>query len=323
MYLWWGVSDITARKPAEVIRIIEETDMTHVFFDRLLGDETVPAIREIRKRYPNFTCMNHYAPSRSKAYANSGGAGLNPHILSELSLSYFGEEEYITWSNILPAKPGEAFSTHSIAAGDLITRSCLYYAGWAMPFHSLYVPAWPWAGLENRPMWELANRFNTLLAARIAFEWGEDPRDLPKEAADLFLDGCAFYKTIRPYRGEYQHILGAPDGIHPDGIAHLKNGRGFVFLFNPGVEATQVSWKELFWDSDVELDPNAALTISDWTKYLSPLDLGSVDLKNPKGGIKMEPHSSRVIGVNIHIESTLAEVRRHRSTTPTFREASL
>ena len=181
------------------------------------------------------------------------------------------------------------------------------------PFRHVYPPGWPWAGYDDLPVDALLTRLNVMLSARYGYEWGEDPRDLPTALLDAFLDSVAFYKTMRPYRADYQHVLPIPDGIHPDGIAHLKDGKGYIFLFNPGDKPAEVKWKELFWEPDLELDPAAKLTLSDWTSYTSTRPLGTVDLTNPRGGLKMPPFTSRIIGVNIDVDATLAEVTRQRS----------
>ena len=96
-YMWWGLNDITARKPAEVLRVIGETDAANLFFDRGVGEETVPALREIRKTYPGLSVMNHFAPSRSKNYPQ-----VNLHLASELTQAYFAEEQYFQWSDVPP-----------------------------------------------------------------------------------------------------------------------------------------------------------------------------------------------------------------------------
>jgi len=311
-YHTW-MNDAASEHADIVSDLIEKTDLCKLFHDRTVDEKTIAAMRAVRQRYPDFETFVHHSTSRSACYWWG-----NIHFLSDINQIYFGEGEFWAWSNILPEKPeGDVnkrfFSRHSLRAGDLVTRSAAYQVNWAWPYRTIVPPHCGWAWFEDRSLDELASRMFTTIAARADYQWGEDPRMLRPEVLSFFMDWTAFFKAARPYLREYQHVLPVPDGIHPDGAAHMVDGRGFVVLCNPGSRKAEVSLKELLWEPELELDPTQPVKLSDWTKPLTPVRLQVVDLANPKGSIRMEPLSYRVIGVNIDVDATLDEVKRQRS----------
>lgn len=311
-YHTW-MNTAASEDPAVVSDLIEKTDLCKLFHDRTVDEKSIAAMREIRRRYPDFETFVHHSTSRSGCYWWG-----NIHFLSDFNQIYFGEGEFWAWSNVLTEKPeGDVnkrfFSRHSLRAGDLVTRSAAYQVNWAWPYTTIVPPHCGWAWFEDRPLDELASRMFTTIAARADYQWGEDPRMLRPEVLSFFMDWTAFFKAARPYLREYQHVLAAPDGIHPDGAAHVVDGRGFVVLCNPGSRKADVSLKELLWEPELELDPTQPVRLSDWTKPLAPAEMQVVDLAKPDGSIGIQPLSYRVLGVNVDVGATLAEVKRQRS----------
>ncbi len=292
-YHTW-INDAASDDPAIVSDLIEKTDLCKLFHDRTVDEKTIAAMREVRRRYPDFETFVHHSTSRSACYWWG-----NIHFLSDFNQIYFGEGEFWAWSNVLPEKPeGDTnkrfFSRHSLRAGDLVTRSAAYQVNWAWPYTTIVPPHCGWAWFEDRPLDELASRMFTTIAARADYQWGEDPRMLRPEVREFFMDWTAFFKAARPYLREYQHVLAVPDGIHPDGAAHVVDGRGFIVLCNPGPRKAEVSLKELLWEPELQLDPTQPVRLSDWTKPLAPAEMQIVDLAKPEGSIGMEPLSYRV-----------------------------
>ena len=309
---WWGMSKV-ADNPAEVLRLIDETDLSRLFHDRMVDENTVYSMREVRKKYPGFECFVHNTASRSKFYPVG-----NLHYVSDFDQVYVAEEEYLAWANIKPepAPPGWKlpFTYNNLNAGDLITRNSAYEHQWAWPFKSTMQVSWPWVGMEGRTLRELSQRVYSLLGSRYIAWWAEDPRVLTPEQRNFFMDYVAFFKVTRPYFREYQHVLGVPDGYAIDGAAHIdKNGKGFIVLCNPAMKDAELTWKELFWEPELEIDPSVRTSVTDWTQFLSPKKIASVDLNDPKGVIKMAPLSFRVLGINIDLPTTLAEVKKQRA----------
>ncbi|HNT34089.1 MAG TPA: hypothetical protein PKH07_03735, partial [bacterium] len=311
-YHTW-MNTAASEDPAVITSLVEETDMCKLFQDRTVDEKAVAAMREVRKRYPDLETFVHHSTSRSKCYWWG-----NLHFLSDLNQIYFGEGEFWAWSNILPEKPeGDAntrfFSRHSLRAGDLVTRSAAYQVHWAWPYMCIVPPHCGWAWFEDRDLSELASRMFTTIAARADYQWGEDPRMLRPEVLNFFLEWTAFFKTAKPYLSQYQHVLAPPDGIHPDGAAHLLDGRGFIVLCNPSQSRASVSLKDLLWEPELELHPKEPVHLTDWTAPLAPVNLQKVNLLKPKGSIVMQPLSYRVLGVNVDKDSVLGEVRRQRA----------
>lgn len=300
--------------PNVVTALIEETDLCKLFQDRRVDEKTLAGVRKVRERYPDFETFVHNCTSRSTYYRWG-----NPHFLSDLNQVYFGEGEYWAWSNVLPEKPeGDVntrfFSRHSLRAGDLVTRSAAYQVHWAWPYTCIVPPHCGWAWFEDRELSELASRMFTTIAARADYQWGEDPRLLRPEVVEFFLDWTAFFKAARPYLMEYQHVLAPPDGIHPDGAAHLLNGEGFIVLCNPGDKNADVSLKQLLWEPELELHPEEPVRLTDWTKPLAPSNVQYVNLARPRGAISMKPLSYRVLGINVDADAMLAEVKSQRES---------
>ena len=292
--LWWGVNPITDGSEI-MFPIIEQMNSDFIFLDRGTDDRTFEAMRTLRKKYPGMQFMNHGSITRSKYWP-----AVDSHFCSEFTLSYFMEGEYWGWG-------GE-----HLATGDLITRSVAYQCNWVWPFKSIYVTSMPLCGHLDKPISQLKNRLNSLVASNYAVGDGYDPAKLSAELRDYWLDFVAFYKANRYYLQEYQQVLPVPDGINPDGIAHLIDGKGFIFLFNPGSQQAEVSFKELFWDPAITVDPLFPLQISDWTNIMKPETIAAVDAAEPNGGLKLAADSFRVIGVNIHIDSTLSKMKKYR-----------
>jgi len=63
----------------------------------------------------------------------------------------------------------------------------------------------------------------------------------------------------------------------------------------------------------LEMDPRKPVELTDWSKPLEPEKLITVDLMKPKGEVSLEPQGYRVIGVNLNLPATKAEVLRQRS----------
>jgi len=299
--------------PALISGLIEKTDMVKLFQDRTVDEKSVAAMREVRKRYPDFETFVHHSTSRSGCYWWG-----NIHLLSDFNQVYFGEGEFWAWSNVLPEKPEgnvnkRFFSRHSLRAGDLVTRSASYQVNWAWPYMTIVPPHCGWAWFEDRDLSELASRMFTTIAARSDYQWGEDPRMLRPEVLSFFMDWTAFFKAARPYLQEYQHVLPIPDGIHPDGAAHMVDGRGFVVLCNPGPVKASVALKELLWEPELELDPRASVELTDWTNPLAPVRLAKTLVAEPKESVALKPLSYLVLGLNVDLDATLAEVRKQRT----------
>ena len=292
--LWWGVNFITDGH--EIIEpIVEQTDTDFIFFDRLTDEKLLLSIRNLRRKYPDIAYMNHWSKTRSNYWPQ-----LELHFCSEMTISYFYEEQYFQWGG------------SNIPTGDLITRSLAYQCFWVWPFKSAYIPVMPWAGHLHGSVAQLKSRLNSWMASNYCLGDGFNPAELSAELRDYWLDFVAFYKANRYYLQEYQQVLPVPDGINPDGVAHLMDGRGFIFLFNPGSQQAEVGFKELFWDPAITVDPLFPLKISDWTNFMKPEAIAAVDAAEPNGGLKLAADSFRIIGVNIHIDSTLSKMKKYR-----------
>ncbi|MBI5093648.1 MAG: hypothetical protein HZB26_14545 [Candidatus Hydrogenedentes bacterium] len=300
--------------PEGLKKLIEQTDLCKLFMDRTATELSVASMREVRKSYPDFETFVHHTTSRS-AYYPWG----NIHFLSDFNQVYFGEGQFWSWSNVLPGNAQETdvnkrfYSTHSLRAGDLVTRSAAYQAHWAWPYKCIVPPHCGWAWLEDRGLDELASRMFTTIAARYDYQWGEDPRMLRDEVRNFFLDWTAYFKAARPYLQQYQHVLPVPDGLHPDGAAHLKDGKGFIVLCNPSDQKTQVEWKEILWEPELEFDPDRSIRVSDWTHPLAPRNLRTVNVGKPKGSLALEPLSYKVIGLDVDVTAMLNEIREQRA----------
>jgi len=300
--------------PAFVETLIEQTDMCKLFMDRVVTEASVASMRKIRERYPGFETFGHHTTSRSGYYPWG-----NIHFLSDINQTYFGEGQFWMWSNVLPEDPDEPdvnkrfFTRHSLRAGDLVTRSAAYQAHWAWPYKCIMPPHCGWAWFEDRSLDELASRMFTTIAARYDYQWGLDPRLLREEVLEFFLDWTAFFKVARPYLQQYQHVLPPPDGIHPDGAAHMIDGEGFIVLCNPSEQRSQVEWREIMWEPELELDPTSRVSISDWSKPFEPWIVKTVHVGEPEGSLDLEPLSYRVIGIGIEVESVLADISQERS----------
>lgn len=312
-YHTW-MNDYASDDPDFLRPLIEQTDMCKLFLDRVVTEPSIASIRKLRESYPEFETFGHHTTSRSSYYPWG-----NMHFLSDINQTYFGEGQFWMWSNILPGESDEPdvnkrfFTTHSLRAGDLVTRTAAYQAHWVWPYKCIVPPHCGWAWFEERSLEELASRMFTTIAARYDYQWGLDPRLVRGEVLDFFLDWTAFFKTARPYLQQYQHVLAPPDGIHPDGAAHLIDGRGFVVLCNPSEEAADVEWKEILWEPELQLDPAARIAVTDWSDPLAPSDIGTVHVEQPEGSLALEPLSYRVIGLDIEVQSVLDAVIQERS----------
>jgi hypothetical protein len=297
--LWWGMSEITDNYEI-MLPVIEQSDVMFFFLDRLTDEKTIASIRKLREKYPDFEFMNHFARGQSEYWKD-----LNLHYCSDLSMSYFLEGEFFAWTNV-------ADKLKRVSVTDLVARSLAYQANWIWPYKSVYECMWPWVGYLDRPISQLKSRANCMLAARYYNGDGFDPADLSPEQREFWLDFAAFYKAIRYYLQDYQQILPVPDGVNPDGIAHLRGGKGFIFLFNPGSKEAEVTYKQLLWDPTIELDPKMPVEVSDWSDYVKPKVVASVNVAKPEGGITITSESFRVLGVNIDVNETLLQIKKYR-----------
>jgi len=312
-YHTWINEHATAANPDIVTRLIEETDMCKLFMDLPVDERSIGCLRKVRARYPDFESFAHNSTSRSDYYFWG-----NIHFLSDFNTIYFGEFAYWDWSAVLPENPeGDAkerfFSKHSLRAGDLLTRAGAYQAHWAWPYATVMPPHYGWAWFEGRELSELASRMFSTIAARNDYQWGFDPRELRAVVLEFFLDWTAFYKVNRRYLQVYQHVLPVPDGIHPDGAAHVIDGRGYIVLCNPGEQPARVAWRDLLWEPELELDPRHPMDLSDWSKPLAPQELAAVDLARPEGELELGALEYRVIGLNVDIRATQEAIKRERS----------
>lgn len=300
--------------PDVILRIVKETDLDKLFMDAPTDETTISKLRKVRKVYPSLEVLPHamHDARRAGSYWFWG----NIHYLSDIDMVYFGESNILSWLSKL--KPDR----NVIRVADLVTRAGAYQANWVWPYKCVLSPHAGWT-IANQPgtpqrypdmgIPELSSLMTTTLAAQYTFQWGDDPRLLKPEILDYFLNWVAFFKTIRPTLVEYQHILPPPDGLNPDGTAHIINGKGLVFLFNPGDKPAKVSWKEVFWSPELEMDPRTPVELTEWADPMKPTKVATLDLAKPKGEITLQPLSQRVIGVNLDVESVKTEVKRQRS----------
>ena len=297
--------------PDVIRRIVDETDMDKVFLDANANESTLATMRQARTKFPDLEvfCHSMNDARRAGSYWKWG----NIHYLSDFNQVYFGEG---TWAGAIKDLPPELTKARFI---DLFTRTASYQATWVWPYKCIVPPhgGFTFGGMEwyipEMTMTEVSSLVLTSIAAKHMYEWGDDPRVEKPEAVNFFLDWTACWKTIRPFLQEYQHVLPPPDGIHPDGIAHVKNGQGFIFLFNPGEKEQKVALKDVLWSPELELDPRKPAELTDWNEPLNPRKLKPVDLTAPKGDISIKPRSYRVIGVNVDFDATKVEVNRQRS----------
>lgn len=297
--------------PEITLRIVEETDLDKMFLDARANEKTLAAMRRVRARYPGLEVFVHSMddPRRAASYWKWG----NLHYLGDFNQVYFGEG---TWAPFLNDLPPEISRPRFV---DLFTRVASYQATWVWPYKCLLPPhgGYTFAGMSwyipEMGLSDASSYVLTTISSRYLYEWGDDPRLLKPEILNYFLDWTAFWKTIRPYLQDSQHVGAPPDGIHVDGVAHLQDGQGFLFLFNPGTKPAEVSWKDVFWSPELELDPRRPAELSDWTQPLAPIGRGSVDLNDPQGHLTIEPLGSRVLGVNLDLDTVRGEVQRQRS----------
>ncbi len=318
-HLW--VNDGTTDSGDFTLGLVEQANLHRLFMDRKVTEKTVEAVEKVRTKHPGFSTSCHNSTSRS-AYYTWG----NLHFLSDFNQIYFGEGQFWAWSNILPEAQVQAvtdplfpqrteaerfFSRHDLYVGDLITRAAAYQAAWGWPYNSVIPPHSGWAWFENRPTEELRDRIYTYLASRFNYQWGFDPRMLPREALDLHLACTAWFKVNRSYLTAYQHVLDAPDGKGMDAAGHLVDGRGFVFLFNPSDKEQAVEWQKILWEPELELR-GKAVTLSDWTEMTSCRPLGKQGLSHPTGKLKIAPRGLKVLGLNLNDAEVLAKVSAER-----------
>lgn len=255
-HLW--VNDGATDSADFMLDLIDLSGLSRLFMDRQVTDTTAEAVEKVRAKHPGFSTSAHGSTSRSRYW--SWG---NPHFLHDYNQIYFGEGEFWAWSNIKPEAKIEAvndplypqrteaerfFSRHDMYVGDLITRCAAYQAQWVWPFNATAPPHCGWAWFENRPTAELRDRIYSYLACKFNYQWGFDPTMLPREAIELHLDCTAWFKANRELLVDYRHVLDPPDGNGIDAAAHVRDGRGFVFLFNPGVQEQKVAFKSILWE---------------------------------------------------------------------------
>lgn len=320
-YHTW-VNDGSTDSPEFILDLIDKSALSRLFMDRQVSEKTIESVEKVRKVHPGFSTSCHNSTSRS-SYWPWG----NIHFLSDFNQIYFGEGQYWAWSNILPEAKIEPkddplypqrteaerfFSRHDMGAGDLITRAAAYQAHWAWPFNSVIPPHSSWDWFEKRPIEQLRSRAITYLACKFKYEWGFDPAGLSPEAIEFQLACTSWFKANRAYLTAYQHVLDAPDGKGIDAAAHFIGQSGFIFLFNPSEKEQQVSWREMLWEPELQLAGKQA-TLSDWTGLVSYKSLGRQNLSSPRGGIRLEPHGVRVIGVNLDCDAVLKRVLEERS----------
>lgn len=310
-YHTWLGSD-KSDDPEVLNRLIDETDLCKIFMDRIVSDKAVMALREVRKTHPDFETFVHGTTTHS--ICDSWG---DMHFLSDFNQVYFGEGQFWAWSAVLPDQSTDPiqhfYNVHSLRAGDLITRSAVYQVNWVWPYKCIVPPHYGIALFEDRPVPELVGRIVNTLASRYDFQWGFDPRMLPKEVLDSFKDWASFFKAIRPYLQDYQHVLAVPDGVNPDGTAHIVDGEGFVFLFNPGNSPAKVQLQDILWEPELGLDPAASVQLTDWSKPLTPHSLQKVNVGKPSGSLEIPALSYRVIGIDVPMDQVLREVKRQRA----------
>lgn len=305
-----------------LLDLIEKSNIYRLFMDRKVSETTVEAVEKVRAKYPGFSTSCHNSTSRS-VYWPWG----NIHFLSDYNQIYFGEGQFWAWSNILPEAKIEPkddplypqrteaerfFSRHDIYAGDLITRAAAYQAHWAWPFNCISPPHNAWTWFEKRPIGQLRDRIFTYLASRFNYQWGFDPLMLSQQALDLHMNCTAWFKANRNYLTVYQHVLDAPDGYGIDAAGHLVDGRGFVFLFNPSDKDQSVTWQEILWEPELELQ-GESVRISDWTDMTSYKPLKTQKLAQSTGEIKIGSHDLKVVGINLDNEEVLTRVRAQRA----------
>ena len=297
--------------PKIIMPLIEDTDLDKLFIDANANEKTLACLRTVRKKHPDFEVFVHSMNDarRATSYWKWG----NIHYLSDFNQIYFGEGTWGGYANDLPAHTTKARFI------DLFTRCAAYQAGWVWPYKGIHPPhaGFTMGGMDwytpDMDVKAASSLILTTIAARYTYGWGDDPRLVAPDTLSFFLDWTAFWKTFRPYMQEYQHVLPPPDGVHIDGVAHLRGNEGFMILFNPGPKEQKVTLKELLWSPELELDPRRPVELTDWTKPLEPAGIGSVDLAKPEGELRVEPLGYRVIGVNVDLAAKKAEVVRQRS----------
>ena len=320
-YHTW-VNDKSTDSPEFILDLIDKSALSRLFMDRQVSEKTIESVEKVRQVHPGFSTNCHNSTSRS-SYWPWG----NIHFLSDFNQIYFGEGQLWAWSNILPEaniEPKEDrlypqrteaerfFSRHDMGVGDLITRAAAYQAQWVWPFNSVMPPHTSWDWFENRPIEQLRSRAITYLACKFKYEWGFDPARLSAEAIEFQLACTSWFKANRAYLTSYQHVLDAPDGNGIDAAAHFIGQSGFIFLFNPSETEQQVSWREILWEPELQMAGRKA-TLSDWTGLVSYKPLGQQNLSSPLGGVRLEPHGVRVIGVNLDCDAILKRVLEERS----------
>lgn len=305
-----------------LLDLIQKSNIYRLFMDRKVTETTVEAVEKVRAKYPGFSTSCHNSTSRS-AYWPWG----NIHFLSDFNQVYFGEGQFWAWSNILPEEKIEQkndplypqrtdaerfFSKHDLYAGDLITRAAAYQAEWVWPFSCISPPHNAWTWFEQRPIGQLRDRIYTYLACRFNYQWGFDPAMMPQKALDLHMNCTAWFKANRDYLTVYQHVLDAPDGKGVDAAGHMKDGHGFIFVFNPSDKEQTVAWKQILWEPELELR-GESVHLSDWTDLIGYKPLKTPSLAQPSGEIKIGPREVKVIGINLNDEEVLRRVHAERA----------
>lgn len=319
-HLW--VNDGATDSPGFMLDLIDKSDIGRLFMDRQTSERTCEALDAVRVHHPGFSSSCHNSTSRSNYW--SWG---NIHFLRDFNQIYFGEGQFWAWSNVLPEKQiaprqdpdfpqrTEAerfFSRHDLYAGDLITRAAAYQAHWAWPFNCTAPPHCGWAWFEDRPTEQLRDRIYTYLACKFNYQWGFDPSMLRKDLIDLHLDCTAWFKANRDLLVQYQHVLGPPDGKGIDAAAHLRDGRGFIFLFNPADHEQSVDWREMLWEPELALR-GPTMRTSDWTDLTHFDLLGQQDLSKPSGKVTVGPHGVKVLGIDLDDDALLSRIETERA----------
>ena len=187
---------------------------------------------------------------------------------------------------------------------ELIQRQQIYQMAFEHPYKAIwgswYGVNWHFAGNDNltkRPFKELIHAEMSMIGNGLAQAGGSlDLKQAKPEFIDFLKRLFAFRKRFENYFGVYQHVLGFPDGKHPDGSGHIVDGSGFIVLVNPTQSEQTV--KLPLGEPGLELSETQKHELTDWTNLDYTIPIGSYKTKDAPE-IDLLPLDVRYIGVNI------------------------
>jgi hypothetical protein len=199
--------------------------------------------------------------------------------------------------------------TPPIGVSELVRRQQIYHASFLQPATTIWGD---WYGLGYRRNWdeglglplnrleyaEMSQLGNGTTQAGGSYALPYAPPELTEFVAKMF----AFRKHFSDYFNQYQHILGFPDGYNLEGEAHLKNGKGFILLYNPGQEEQTINLP--LDEPELELTPGQYYELTDWSELTASIPLGATQ-PGDYMPVSIPAQGWKVIGLDIPLQEAL------------------